>query len=101
MAEIQQYDIGDVVRISGVFTTLPSTAVDPATVKLFVKRPAGGDQIELTYGVGSEITRDGTGSYHADVPIDMAGDWKYRWVSTGAGKAAEPGWFTVRRSNVG
>ena len=97
---IGQYDVGDKVRLSAIFTDTAAAAVDPGTVKLIIDRPPGGAQIVLLYGTDAALVKDSTGHYHADQAIDMAGDWQFRWVSTGNGAGAEEGFFVVRRQDV-
>jgi hypothetical protein len=93
----QEYDQGQLLRLTGTFKTGGVTPVDPAVVKLEYKKP-GAARVELTYP--ATITKDSTGVYHADIDLDTAGSWVYRWFSTGAGQAAEPGDFTVRADPV-
>jgi len=91
-----EYEIGDLARVSAVFTDGESgDAIDPAVVKLAYK-PEGGELTTLTYGVDEEIVKDSTGHYHADLDIVSPGVWRYRWYSTGAGQAAEEGSFSVK-----
>lgn len=93
------YDIGDTVRITNVFTTQATgAAVDPTTIALTLMAPDG---TETTYTyAGGTVTKDSTGTYHVDVSITASGDYRYRWVSTGTGAAAEEGRFQVRVKRV-
>ena len=43
------------------------------------------------------VVRDEVGEYHAEVVVDMAGQWRFRWVSEDPDRVAE-GSFVVRRS---
>lgn len=89
------YDLGDVVRVSVAFSTVATgVALDPTAVYLSVKDPDGNITL-YQYGVDSEIVKDSTGNYHADIDVDTYGQWYYRWYSTGAGKAADEGSFYV------
>jgi hypothetical protein len=90
------YDIGDMIRLSGSFTNSAGTATDPTTVTLKVKDPSGNIDT-YTYAL-SEVTKDSTGAYHKDITIDEAGQWYYRFVGTGTVAAAEEGEFEVRDS---
>jgi len=95
-----EYDIGDLARVSAVFTDGESgDAIDPAVVKLAYK-PEGEETITLTYGTDPEIVKDSTGHYHADLDITSSGKWRYRWYSTGSGQAAEEGEFFVKTRMV-
>lgn len=55
---------------------------DPATLVARVVDPEGGES-SYTYGVDSEIQRDGTGAYTLSVPVgDLAGRWRYSVTTT-------------------
>lgn len=88
-------DIGDLVRSECVFKATSTGAVaDPTGVSLTVTLPSL-STVTVTYGgagsgqVGA-IAKDGTGVYHADVTINAAGDWKFKWLGTGAVVAGSP-----------
>lgn len=91
------YDIGDVVRITSQFAQ-SAVAIDPGTVTLRVLGPSG-TVTNYSYAA-AEITKDATGSYHVDMPITVAGTYRYRWTSTGTGAASEEGFFQVRTRRV-
>ena len=88
------YDVGDIIRITGSFTDLAGTLVDPSTVSLKLKN--GGTLMTLAYP--ADIQRSSTGVYYYDLNVTLPGTWKWRWYSTGTGQAAEEGSFTVNRS---
>jgi hypothetical protein len=91
------YDIGDIVRITSVFTQ-NAAVIDPSTVALAIKAP---DATTTTYTyAGATITKDSPGTYHVDVAPTLTGTWRYRWVSTGTGAGAEESWFQVRVRRV-
>jgi hypothetical protein len=90
------YDIGDLVRCTGTFAS-SGTNVNPSAVMFKVRTPAG-VVTTYTYGVDAALVRDATGVYHVDVSADTAGDWLYRFWSTGTGQAAEEGRFRVQSS---
>jgi hypothetical protein len=90
------HDLGDLVRVSGTFSDADSgDAIDPDVVKVSIKSP---DDTVTTYvyGVDTEVVKDATGEYHADIDANDAGVWFYRWWSTGDGQAAEESRFVVR-----
>jgi hypothetical protein len=89
------YDAGDDVRVSGAFANAAGTAIDPDAVFAQYKDPSG-NVTSLEYGEDAELVRDATGSYHVDIDADEAGQWFYRFYSTGSGKAAAWKWFHVR-----
>lgn len=88
------YDIGDLVRCTGTFASSGSN-VNPSAVMFKVKTPAG-TVTTYTYGTDAALVRDSTGVYHVDVDAATAGDYVYRFWSTGTGQAAAEGQFWVR-----
>ncbi len=98
MRQAFECDLGDRVRIEGVFKNLDLVKVDPATVTYKIKSPAG-DVATLVFGTDAEVVQDSLGTYHVDQDAEIAGWWYYRIYSTGAGKAAIEGSFRVNRSN--
>ena len=97
---INQYEIGDVVRVSGVFTNqVRGAAIDPAVVT-FLYKPYLLPTVTLTYGIDAAVVRDGTGNYHVDVDANASGPWTWRWASTGIGQAADEGQFYVKPTLV-
>ncbi len=89
------YDVGDSTRLAGLFYNLSSVLTDPTTVTFKLKTP---DDAVTTYvyGVGAEVVKDSTGSYHVDFVCVQQGLHVYSWVGTGAVTTAEDGFFTVR-----
>lgn len=88
------YDIGDLVRCTGTFAASGSN-VNPAAVMFKVKKPSG-TVVTYTYGTDAALVRDSTGVYHVDVDATEAGEWTYRFWSTGTGQAAAEGQFLVK-----
>ena len=93
------YDVGDLPRVSAVFTTPAGVDTDPTVVK-FVYQAPGGTAVTLTYGTDAALVRDSAGHYHVDVSLTVAGTWSYRWYSTGTGQASEPGWLIANANQV-
>jgi len=91
------YDIGDLVRITGKFSTLAGTALDPTTVTLIVKTPDGLSQT-LAYPDG--VQRTALGTFLATFVTTMSGAHYYRWQGTGAVVAAGELYFFVQESDV-
>lgn len=81
------YDIGDRARLSLALTDITDTPTN-GTVVLTVTPPSGTPSTP-------SVTNSGTGAYYADVDLDEAGTWTYRWTSTGAVVAAEDGTLEV------
>jgi len=92
------YQIGDLVRIAGIFTNAAGTAVDPTAVLAKYKTPAG-VITTLTYGVDVALVRDSVGNYHVDINAASEGRWRYRFYSTGTGQAANEEDFIVSGSS--
>jgi secreted protein with Ig-like and vWFA domain len=90
---INTYEIGDLVRIRGLFT-IDNKATDPTTVVGKFKDPSG-TTTTYTYGTDAELVRDGTGNYYFDIDVDEAGVWNYRMAGEGTAQAAAEGKFFV------
>jgi hypothetical protein len=94
---MRNYDKGDLVRCTGLFTDDDGVAQDPSEVYFKVKDPAG-ETTTYQYGVDGDLKKSATGSYYIDIDADTSGIWSYRFYSTGSGQAADEEKFTVRRS---
>ena len=88
---INEYDIGDVVRLQGVFTSTNSTALTPSSVTVWVQAPSS---TVLVVNTGSLINPT-SGTYFTDIVVATTGVWKYRIFSTGTGQTAEDDLFRV------
>lgn len=95
---MNQYDVGDLVRVAGVFTDADGVAIDPATVAFKLKKPDRSITTYL-YGIDLQLVKDSTGNYRVDISADVKGTYKYRWYSTGNGQAAGESQFEVIKSN--
>lgn len=86
MSSGQPYDIGDVVRVSVIFTNSAGTSVDPDTVT-----------VSWTDGAGTvttpTATKDSTGHYHSDLAISTAGNHKFKFTGTGTNIGATPSMY--------
>lgn len=85
-----EYDIGDVVRISGTFTSTGGAFIDPTTVTVWVKAPSS------TVYVTTAPTNPSTGVHYVDYTPASTGVYLYRIYSTGTVITAEEGLFRVR-----
>lgn len=90
------YDIGDLARLSAVFTDSTGAAIDPTLVKVVYHAPGAASNTTLVYGVDLAVVKDSVGHYHLDLSVTLAGRYDYRWYSTGTGQASEEGGFDVR-----
>lgn len=75
---INEYFNGSTVRLSTYFRDLDGSLTDPDSVTLTYATPAEAETT-LTYGVDAALTKDATGSYHADITANRVGLWHYRW----------------------
>lgn len=76
---------GTLVRFytSTPFTNISGTVTDPTEVK-FGYTVNGGPPTTFTYGVGAQVVRDSTGTYHIDIDTTgLSGTWTYAWVGYG------------------
>lgn len=96
MAAINEYDVGDVVRLSVTFTD-GGTAVDPGTVT-FKVRPPVGDIVTYVYGTDAALVRTATGAYRIDYEPTLHGTYVWRAAGTVTNKAAGEQTFRVRDS---
>ena len=85
------YQIGDLARITVEFRNVAGALIDPTGVSFLHTPPSGTAALPLVYGVDSAIVRDSLGLFHVDLSLGSAGLWRYQWVSTGTGQAAENG----------
>lgn len=83
------------MRISATFKNISDEDVNPSTVALYVMDPSGNTDTYLYEESPTDIANDSVGNYYKDIEVDEAGDWHYRWVSTGTGQGSEPGQFVV------
>jgi hypothetical protein len=67
---------------------------DPTTITVLHRNPSG-TLTTWVYGTDAEVVKNATGQYHADIDIDEAGRWWYRWVGTGTAQAAEESSFLI------
>ena len=89
-----QYDKGDLVRVTATFTSPSGAAVDPTGVVFRLKRPDGTTTV-YTYGTDAQLVRDAVGVYRVDVSADQPNMYYYRFEGTGANQAAAEGEFDV------
>ena len=89
---IFSYNIGDLLRLKATFTSITGTNVDPTSITLKVKNPAGAVS---TYTYPTHITKDSTGVYFYNYAVAASGTHYYNWAGTGAFQAADENSFTV------
>lgn len=99
---MNQYDRGDLSRISAAFVNAAGVATDPTEVVLRVAPPT---ETVLVYrwptpgvGEGSIVDDAGAGAFHVDVNITESGHWTYRWSGAGTVQSAEEASLYARHS---
>lgn len=94
---MEQINPGDIRTVRVAFSTvagLVTTPADPTTVSL-KWWPHGVAETTWVFGSDGQVVKDGTGEYHADIPIALPGLHYYEWVGTGVAAAVEQGYFTA------
>lgn len=76
------YDVGDLARITASFTDPGGAYVDPTEVYCTYTDPSG-NSTTLHYGVDAALVKSAVGQYYVDVNVDESGTWMYHWYSTG------------------
>jgi hypothetical protein len=84
---MQEIDVGDVALVTGVFTNLSGTLIDPDVVK-FTFKINDSAETTYTYGVDSQVVKLNTGTYRAEINAATAGRYKCRFFSTGNGQGS-------------
>ena len=95
-----EYDIGDIVRTTGKFSTATTTSEykDPTTVNYHLETPDGGvTSFDVSPpSTSATIIRASTGEFYVDVTTTSAGRYEFRWTSTGTLTGSEESGFLVR-----
>jgi len=92
-----EYDLGDVVRVTGTWTNAAGAATDPTSVYCKYMDPSR-NVTSLEYGVDAALVKSDTGIYYVDISADEPGRWFVRFYSTGTGQAAEESNFDIVKS---
>lgn len=80
---INRYLIGNTTHISVAFTDASTNLyTDPTTVTLTVEDPAG-VKTAYVYGVAVGLVRTALGQYYMNIPLAIAGMWRFRWDGGG------------------
>jgi hypothetical protein len=67
-----------VARVVAQVTDVRGAAVDPTRIVLHIRPPTGSPTV-----VESELTHERAGRFYYDCPLTAAGDYTFRWESTG------------------
>lgn len=94
---INSYDVGDVVRVQGVFKNAAGTTVDPTAITFKFQVPDGTITTYI-YGTDAEVVRSATGTYYCDITTTDEGRYSCRWAGTGNNAAAGERYFLVSES---
>jgi hypothetical protein len=86
------------VRATASFD-VEGVATDPTTV-VFTTVVPGGERTTYTFGVDSEVSHLGVGSFRLTLVLHEAGMWGFHCQGTGAAEAEAEGWARVERSRV-
>jgi hypothetical protein len=92
---MNDYEIGDQIRLTAVFTDANGAAADPTTVTCSIRRTAG-DSWSFAYP--GSVTKSATGTFSCDWTCSNDGIYEYRWAGTGAVVAAGEAIFRVLKS---
>lgn len=95
MSDCEEFDLGDDVRVSGVFKDTNGDEGDPTAVTFKFRPPGAASPTIYVYGTDGELVRDSLGNYHVDIDADLPGTWKWRWIAEGSIKSAKKGSFRV------
>lgn len=92
---MNRYQIGDNVRLQGTIADAAGAELDPSTITVKVRVPAG---TISTFTYPATVDKSDTGVYSIDFSPTESGTHAYRFVSTGTGQAAAENVFFVENS---
>lgn len=90
------YNIGAQKTLTGTFTDINGTPVDPTEIALTIREPDG---VPVTKAL-VDLTRTATGVYTYDYTIAKAGRHVVRWQGTAGTFAADEDDFYARRQEA-
>jgi hypothetical protein len=91
---VEVWTPGDMARIVLHTRDAAGYSADPDVLRLRVNPPAGA-VTQYTYGQAAEIVREGLGLYRADILLNAAGIWAWKWETQGPTGGAAQGLLTV------
>lgn len=81
---------GSTARIDlGIADTIQGVAYDPGVLRLTLISPQN-EITTYTYGVDSQLVKDASGSYHADLTFPSPGKWRGKVEAQGSIDGAIP-----------
>ena len=90
--------LGDLPKVTAIFTDDTGVLVDPTTITAKVKKPDK-TVTTLVFGVDAALVRDGVGIYHIYIDLTQSGNWFYRFSGTGVRQVAREGTIFVEPTN--
>lgn len=98
MSTANNYDIGDIVRLTGTFRSTANVLSDPNKVTIKYEDPSG--NVTTVTSTGASVVHPSTGVYYTDIFPDESGVWEYRIFSTGLITSSTQDWFRVRTPRI-
>lgn len=103
---MSQYQVGDLVRVTGEFRDITNILHDPDVVGFRIRKPDGTTVSYAINQIGGgdwggdigNIFRTGVGQFYVDINANSSGQWVIRYYSTGDGQAAVEDSFVVDKS---
>lgn len=98
---IPKCDLGDIVRVFGVFVNSAGVPTNPDSLWLMLSEPQSADPASHSvtsldvFTAANSVINDVTGSYFRDIVCDIPGVYSFRWVARGAVADAETGQFII------
>ena len=81
------YFLGELIRVTWTYKNSSGTLIDPTAVFFWLKGPDG-SILMFRHGTGTFIVSSSTGTYYADVSVELVGTYSYRAFATGTGQSA-------------
>lgn len=94
------FEVGNDVSIPVQFNDSGLSPIDPTTVTLRVFNPDSTTDVFTYPGMGTPITKNGTGNYSYTKNATESGNVFFRWEGSGNLVSAVEGQFTINPSNV-
>lgn len=86
---MEQLDVGEITSLRAGFYNSAGAYADPTSIVLTITKPNGATVTKTT----PDLTHDGTGLYHYDQVVDVAGVWEYNYNGQGTVDATQSSLF--------
>lgn len=83
------YEIGDLVRLTVLFTDINNVPENPTNTTLLIMYPDG------TEPTPPSVINPATGTFYADLSVAQSGIYRYRWTGVGSVQAVQEGQILV------